>query len=86
MQRPTIKRRNINATFPQAVITAHDGFLYVSYTKLNAVLIEGFKEKGVGKYFFRKGKIGVWKDQVSKDIIKPLENLFGKEMVELGYL
>ena len=48
--------------------------------------IEGFKEKGVGKYFFRKGKIGVWKDQVPKDIIKPLENLFGKEMVELGYL
>ncbi len=36
--------QEVNATFPQAVITAHDDFLYVSYTKLNAVLIEGFKE------------------------------------------
>ena len=48
--------------------------------------IEGFKEKGFGKYFFRKGKIGVWNGEVSTDIIKQLEKFFGKEMVELGYL
>ena len=47
---------------------------------------EGFSEKGQGEFFFRKGKIGVWKDEVSNDIIKQIEKLFGKEMVELGYL
>ena len=47
---------------------------------------EGFSEKGQGEFFFRKGKIGVWKDEVSNDIIKQIEKLFGKEMSELGYL
>ena len=47
---------------------------------------EGFKEKGKGELFFRKGKIGVWKDQVSPEIINKIEKLFKKEMIELGYL
>ena len=47
---------------------------------------EGFSEKGQGEFFFRKGKIGVWKDEVSNDIIKQIEKQFGKEMSELGYL
>ena len=47
---------------------------------------EGFSEKGQGEFFFREGKVGVWKDEVSNDIIKKIENHFGKEMVELGYL
>ena len=47
---------------------------------------EGFKEKGKGELFFRRGKIGVWKDQVSPEIINKIEKLFKKEMIELGYL
>ena len=48
--------------------------------------IEGFKEKGKGDLFFRKGKIGTWKDDVPLNIIKKIERLFKKEMIELGYL
>ena len=48
--------------------------------------IEGFKEKGKGDLFFRKGKIGAWKDDVPLNIIKKIERLFEKEMIELGYL
>ncbi len=47
---------------------------------------DGFKEKGKGELFFRKGKIGTWKDEVPTKIIKKIENIFNKEMVELGYL
>ena len=47
---------------------------------------EGFIEKGKGKLFFRKGKIGTWKDEVPNEIIKKIEKIFYKEMVELGYL
>ena len=47
---------------------------------------EGFTEKGKGKLFFRKGKIGTWKDEVPNEIIKKIEKIFYKEMVELGYL
>ena len=47
---------------------------------------EGFKEKGKGDLFFRSGKIGTWKDEVPVNIIKKIEKLFLKEMVELGYL
>ena len=46
----------------------------------------GFSEKAKGGYFFRKGKIGSWKDELSLDLIKKLEKTFYKEMVELGYL
>ena len=47
---------------------------------------EGFKEKGKGDLFFRSGKIGTWKDEVPVNIIKKIEKLFHREMVELGYL
>ena len=47
---------------------------------------EGFSEKGKGELFFRKGKIGGWKDEVSSKIINKIEKLFKSEMEELGYL
>ena len=47
---------------------------------------EGFLEKGKGEFFFRKGKIGTWKDEVSSKIINKIEKLFKNEMEELGYL
>ncbi len=47
---------------------------------------EGFSEKGKGKLFFRKGKIGTWKDEVPSKIINKIEKLFKNEMEELGYL
>ena len=47
---------------------------------------EGFKEKGKGDLFFRNGKIGTWKDEVPVNIIRKIEKIFHKEMVELGYL
>jgi hypothetical protein len=47
---------------------------------------EGFSEKGKGELFFRKGKTGSWKDELSAEYIKKVEKTFYKEMVELGYL
>ena len=47
---------------------------------------EGFSEKGKGELFFRKGKIGEWKKDLSVNLIKKIEKMFSKEMVELGYL
>ena len=47
---------------------------------------EGFLEKGKGELFFRKGKIGTWKTEVSPNIINKIEKLFKNEMKELGYL
>ena len=47
---------------------------------------EGFFEKGKGELFFRKGKIGTWKDEVSSNLINKIEKLFKNEMEELGYL
>ena len=47
---------------------------------------EGFEEKGKGELFFRKGKIGTWKEEVSTNIINKIEKLFKSEMEELGYL
>ena len=47
---------------------------------------EGFSEKGKGKFFFRKGKIGGWKNDLPGDLVKKIEKVFYKEMVELGYL
>ena len=47
---------------------------------------EGFSEKGKGELFFRKGKIGEWKKDLSVNVIKKIEKIFSKEMVELGYL
>ena len=47
---------------------------------------EGFLEKGKGELFFRKGKIGTWKDEVSSNLINKIEKFFKNEMEELGYL
>ena len=47
---------------------------------------EGFEEKGKGQFFFRKGKSGGWKQDLDKKLIKKIENKFGKEMRELGYI
>ena len=47
---------------------------------------EGFAEKGKGGFFFRKGKIGSWKDELNKDLVKIIEEKFRKEMLELKYI
>ena len=47
---------------------------------------EGFSEKGKGELFFRKGKIGGWKNEVSSKIINKIEKLYKNEMEELSYL
>ena len=47
---------------------------------------EGFSEKGKGELFFRKGKIGEWKKDLSVNLIKKIDKMFSKEMIELGYL
>ena len=47
---------------------------------------EGFSEKGKGELFFRKGKIGEWKKDLSVNLTKKIEKMFSKEMIELGYL
>ncbi len=46
----------------------------------------GFSEKGKGELFFRKGKTGVWKKELPVNLVKKIETLFSKEMIELGYL
>ena len=47
---------------------------------------QGFREKGEGKFFFRKGEIGDWKRVLTKKQTNKIENAFSKEMVNLGYL
>ncbi len=47
---------------------------------------EGFSEVGRGGIFFRSGKIGEWRNEVSVDLVKKTEKVFNKEMKELGYL
>ena len=46
---------------------------------------EGFIEVGKGK-FFRKGKVGEWKEKLDPKLIKKIEDHFRKEMMELDYL
>jgi hypothetical protein len=46
---------------------------------------KGFSEKGKNT-FFRKGKIGDWKENLDPIIAKKIEKKFCKEMKELGYL
>ena len=46
----------------------------------------GFEDQAKKGFFFRKGKIGTWKDEVPNEIIKKIEKIFYKEMVELNYL
>ena len=46
---------------------------------------EGFTEAGMGK-FFRKGKVGEWKEKLDLKLVEKIENNFRKEMKELNYL
>ena len=46
---------------------------------------EGFTEVGMGK-FFRKGKVGEWKEKLDPKLVKIIEEHFRKEMMELDYL
>ena len=45
----------------------------------------GFEES-VDSKFFRKGKKDSWKNELSSDLIKKIEEKFKDEMSELGYL
>ena len=46
---------------------------------------QGFAEKGKNS-FFRKGKIGDWKENLNPKTVKEIEFVFNKEMKELNYL
>ena len=46
----------------------------------------GFKEKLGKTNFFRKGDIDEWKNVLSNEMIKKIEEKFNKEMKELSYL
>ena len=46
----------------------------------------GFEEATSSKTFFRVGKVGSWKKELSSDLSKKIEKNFNKEMVELYYL
>ena len=46
---------------------------------------EGFIEAGKGK-FFRRGKVGEWKEKLDPKLTKKIEDHFRKEMMELDYL
>ena len=36
--------------------------------------------------FFRKGKVGEWKEKLDPKLVKIIEDHFRKEMMELDYL
>ena len=36
--------------------------------------------------FFRKGRVGDWKDKLTKNQREKVEEFFRAEMIELGYL
>ena len=46
---------------------------------------EGFDE-ATKNAFFRKGKVGQWKEVLDKKTTKKIEDSFNKEMKDLGYL
>ena len=47
---------------------------------------KGFIEKGFGKFFFRKGRVGDWKNKLNQNLVKKIEEKFKLEMKELGYI
>ena len=47
---------------------------------------KGFIEKGFGEFFFRKGKVGDWKEKLNQALVKKIEEKFKLEMKELGYI
>jgi hypothetical protein len=46
---------------------------------------KGFDEKG-SNVFFRNGVVGEWQKNLDHNIVKQIEEVFNKEMLELGYL
>ena len=52
----------------------------------NLEIKEGFKVNPSKKPFFRKGKVGDWKNKLNKDQTQKVEKAFKAEMIELGYL
>ena len=64
-----------------------NSFEQTEFNKLQKMEIKyGFEDKANKGFFFRKGKIGSWKDEVPDEIIKKIEKIFYQEMVELKYL
>ena len=47
---------------------------------------EGFKSNMSNNPFFRKGRVGDWKDKLTKNQREKVEEFFRAEMIELGYL
>ena len=52
----------------------------------NMELKNGFIEQSWEKNFFRKGKIGDWKESLDNKLSKKIEDTFYKEMEYLGYI
>ena len=52
----------------------------------NMELKNGFIEQSWEKNFFRKGKIGDWKESLDNKLSKKIEDTFYKEMKDLGYI
>ena len=52
----------------------------------NMELKNGFIEQSWEKNFFRKGKIGDWKESLDNKLSKKIEDTFYKEMKYLGYI
>ena len=70
--------QEIKSVLPQAVFTRDDGFQYVSYASLNALLIEGFKENLAKlNYLFQNS------NRVSDDTLW-IHNLIYGSMPEMG--
>ena len=47
---------------------------------------EGFNEQSNNHNFFRKGKVGDWRENLDPKLSKIIEETFKNEMIELGYL
>ena len=64
-----------------------NSFEQTDFKKLQKIEIKyGFEDKAKKGFFFRKGKIGSWKNEVPNEIIKKIEKIFYQEMIELKYL
>ena len=58
-----------------------------NFKKLQSLEVNsGFDEKTRSKNFFRKGKVGSWKSELSRELSKKIEKSFEKEMLNLGYI
>ena len=75
------KKIDINAKKIEKIIKISS---FESLSKLENEI--GFKEKLGKTNFFRKGDIDEWKNVLSNEMIKKIEDKFQKEMKELNYL